>query len=74
MNTIYTLSMTFKNEAGKNSVITLKNVKPDITNEQVQNAMDTIVASNLFITPLGNIVSAVSADLVEKAVTEFELS
>lgn len=74
MNTIYTLTMTFKNEAGKNSILTLKNVKPDITNEQVQAAMNVIVASNLFVTPLGDIVSAVSADLVEKAVTEFELA
>ncbi|MGL4656593.1 MAG: DUF2922 domain-containing protein [Sarcina sp.] len=72
--TLYNLVMTFKNEAGKNSQITLKNVKADITAQEVKTAMDAIVTSNIFMTPLGSIKSAHSAELIGQTTTGINLA
>ena len=73
MLTLYTLVMTFKNEAGKNSNITLKNVKSNITPEEVKTAMTTIIDSNIFLTPLGDIISTHSAELIGQTTTGISL-
>ena len=73
MLTLYTLVMTFKNEAGKNSNITLKNVKSNINPEEVKSAMTAIVDSNIFLTPLGDIVSAHSAEVIGQTITGINL-
>lgn len=72
--TFYNLVMTFKNDAGKNSQITIKNVKSDVTPEQVKAAMTAIVTNNIFRTPLGNLVSSHSAELVAQTTTGIKLA
>ena len=74
MSTHYNLVMTFKNKAGKNSQITLKNVRSNITPEEVKTAMTAIVDTNIFLTPLGNIVSSHSAELIGQTITGISLS
>lgn len=71
---LYNLVMTFKNESGKNSQITLKNVKADVTPEQVKAAMSAIVTSNIFLTPLGDLVASHSAELVAQSTTGIDLA
>ena len=63
----FNLVMTFLNASGKNSTITLKNVKPALTKEEIQTAMDAVITNNIFETPLGDLVSVKSAVIVETA-------
>ena len=72
--TFYNLVMTFKNESGKNSQITLKNVRADITAAEAKTTMATILASNIFLTPQGNLVAVQSAELVAQTTTELGLA
>lgn len=64
------LVMTFKNEGGKNSTLTVKNVKADLSKETIQAAMEAILENNVFVTPLGDLKTIISAELVEKTVTD----
>ena len=63
----FNLEMTFLNASGKNSTITLKNVKPDLTKAEIQTAMEVVIINNIFETPLGDLVSVKSAVIVEIA-------
>ena len=63
----FNLVMTFLNASGKNSTITLKNVKPALTKAEIQTAMDAVIANNIFETPLGDLVAVKSAVIVETA-------
>ncbi|MGL5617160.1 MAG: DUF2922 domain-containing protein [Sarcina sp.] len=65
----YILKMNFKNEEGKQSTITLKNIKESLDSETVEAAMDAIVNQNIFSSAGGNLVSKVDAEIVETTVT-----
>ncbi|MGL4453687.1 MAG: DUF2922 domain-containing protein [Sarcina sp.] len=65
----YVLKMNFKNEEGKQSTITLKNIKESLDAEAVEAAMDSIVNQNIFSSAGGNLVSKVDAEIVETTVT-----
>lgn len=68
------LVMSFKNEGGSTSKITLKNIKEDASEEEVQNLMDSILTSNIFISKGGDLVSKVKGEIVEKTTESFEMS
>ena len=68
------LVMTFKNEDGKDTVVTLKQIKPDITDEEVKAAMDLIISTNLFVSTGGDLVSKVKAQIIDKTVDELEIA
>ena len=68
------LVMTFKNEDGKDTVVTLKQVRPDISDEEVKTAMDTIISTNIFASTGGDLVSKVKAQIVDKTVDELEIA
>lgn len=68
------LVMSFKTTGGKDSSLTLKNVREGITSEEIQEAMAQIVDSNIFLTSLGEFVAANSAELVEKTVTDISFN
>ena len=68
------LVMTFKNEDGKDTVVTLKQIKPDITDEEVKAAMDIIISTNLFVSTGGDLVSKVKAQIIDKTVDELEIA
>jgi hypothetical protein len=64
------LEMFFMNAAGKNSRISVADPKEDLTQEQVQTAMDTIVSNNVFDTAGGDLIKAVNARIVTRDVVE----
>ena len=68
------LVMTFKNEDGKDTVVTLKQIKPDITDEEVKGVMDLIISTNLFVSTGGDLVSKVKAQIIDKTVDELEIA
>ncbi len=60
------LSMSFLNEEGKKSSITLNNVKEDVTEAEVKAAMDVIIAKNVFESNGLDLKTKDSAHLVER--------
>lgn len=64
------LEMVFKNDAGKNARVSVTDPREDLDPAEIQTAMDTIVAKNIFKTSGGDIVEAVSARLVTRDVVE----
>lgn len=70
----YILSMTFLTSGGKKSTLSISGVKPDLTQEQAQALMDTILAKDIFATDSGNFVGKDSAKLTERKITKYELA
>ena len=68
----YILTLTFNTEAGKKASLTINGVKEDITSEQANALMDTIIFNNIFNTKSGGYVSKVEAKLTERKITTFE--
>lgn len=69
----YSLQMVFLCETGEKSSITISEVKPELTNENVISLMDTIISSNIFGTSKGALISKYSAQLVQREVTKWDL-
>jgi hypothetical protein len=59
------LQMVFLTNQNKQVRVSIANPKQPIDNTAVDNAMDLIVAKNIFAFPQGLIVNKVSASLVE---------
>lgn len=68
------LVLSFKNAGGSITKITLKNIKEDVTEEEVQNLMEKIVTANIFVSKWGDLVSKVKGEIVEKTTESFEMS
>ncbi|AQW22506.1 DUF2922 domain-containing protein [Clostridium perfringens] len=68
------LVLSFKNAGGSITKITLKNIKEDVTEEEVQNLMEKIVTANIFVSKDGDLVSKVKGEIVEKTTESFEMS
>ena len=69
----YSLQMVFICESGEKSSITISDVKPGLTNSDVITLMDTIIASNIFGTSKGALISKYSVQLVQREVTKWDL-
>lgn len=69
----YSLQMVFLCESGEKSSITISDVKPGLTNSDVIALMDTIIASNIFETSKGALISKYSAQVVQREVTKWDL-
>ena len=67
------LVMTFLNEEGARSSITLPGVKDALTEAEVSAAMDTVIAKNIFYSVGGNLVTKHSASVVERNVTDLQV-
>ncbi len=63
------LEMTFNNNAGTTSKISVDNPKVDLTAGEVQTGMASIVTANIFNSTGGDLISAKSARVVS---TEIE--
>ena len=70
----YSLQMVFIYESGEKSSITISYVKPGLTNTDVIALMDTIIASNIFVTSKGALISKYSAQVVQREVTKWDLN
>ncbi|MFA7467243.1 MAG: DUF2922 domain-containing protein [Desulfotomaculaceae bacterium] len=68
MATTQTLQMRFVNQAGSRVSISLDNPKDDLSEAEVTAAMDQIIASNVFTTSGGDLVSKDSAQIIDRTV------
>lgn len=69
-----TLVMTFKNAGGTNTNVSLKGVRANLTEVEINAAMDAILNNNAFYSTGGDLVSKVKADIVDKNTSTFELA
>jgi hypothetical protein len=68
-----TLQMVFKNENGKNVTINVADAKDSLTSTEVKAAMQNIIAKNVFVSTGGKLVSAESAQLVDRQTAELTI-
>ncbi|MEY8598273.1 DUF2922 domain-containing protein [Mammaliicoccus lentus] len=61
------LELTFKTSTDKTSTLQIQNPKRDLTEENVRQAMDSILKLNLFDLSKGELVSIHSAHYVERS-------
>jgi hypothetical protein len=64
------LEMIFLNQQGKTNKISVDSPKSDLTEAEVQTAMEDIVAKNIFSSTGGDFVGVSSARVVTTDVTE----
>ena len=62
------LQLVFKNAAGSTKIITISNPKENLTKAQTDEAMQKIVAANVFKTVGGDLTQAVEARVVNRNV------
>jgi len=67
------LVMTFLDVKGGKFTLRLKNVKEDITDVEISELMDAVVASNLFTSKNGAITTKEAAAVVETSKTQYEM-
>lgn len=60
-----TISMVFLNQANKNVTLNLDNPRNNLTAAEVQAAMDTIITKNIFTSTGGDLVTKISARVVD---------
>ena len=65
-----TLRLTFLNQANRNVTLSLENPRDNLTAAEVQGVMDTIIAKNIFTSSGGDLVSKVSATIIDTTTTE----
>lgn len=68
------LEMRFLNAAGRRVTISVENAREDITEAEVQAAMNTIISKNIFTTSGGDITAIDSARIVSTEITEITVS
>ncbi|HHY92749.1 MAG TPA: DUF2922 domain-containing protein [Firmicutes bacterium] len=69
-----TLSLVFKNAAGRTTTLSLAAPRDNLTAAEVKAAMETILAKNIFAGSGGELVAAVTARLVSRDVSEFAVA
>jgi hypothetical protein len=67
------LVMTFLNEEGSRSSITLPAVRPNVTQEEVSAAMDAIINKNVFYSSGGDFQTKHAAQITERIVTDLDV-
>jgi hypothetical protein len=67
------LIMTFLNEEGSRSSITISGVKDGVTEAEVAAAMDVIIAANVFDSAGGDLISKQGAQITERNVTPLDV-
>jgi predicted DNA-binding protein (UPF0251 family) len=67
------LLMTFLNEEGSRTGISVPYVKDNLTEAEVSVVMDSIIAGNIFSTTGGDLKTKHSAQITERNVTELEV-
>lgn len=70
MATTQVLRMVFLNAASKQVNLSVNNPKDTLTAAEVQAVMDSIIAKNVFLSAGGDLVSKVSARIVDTTTNE----
>lgn len=68
------LVMTFKNQDDKDAVVTLKQVRDDIDQEEIESTMDLIISTDIFSSTGGSLVKKVKAQVVNKSTEEYKFN
>lgn len=68
-----TLELTFGNENGKTTKISLDGPIEPVDTQKVLAAMQSIIQANIFVTTNGAFISAEGVRLIERNVTEYEV-
>ncbi|MBC7346574.1 MAG: DUF2922 domain-containing protein [Clostridia bacterium] len=68
------LVLSFQNAAGRRTSISLPNAKDGLTAAEVQQAMQAIIAKNVFASTGGDLVAIAGARIVAQEVTELEVA
>jgi len=68
--TTQTLRMVFKNENGSNFTISLDNPRDNVTPAEIEAAMDTIIAKNVFLTGGGALVARQDIKIIDQTVND----
>lgn len=69
-----TLVMTFVTEHGLKSNLSISGVKADLTKDQINALMDTIIAKDIFAVNSGAFIRKDSAQITDRKVTKFNLN
>ncbi len=67
------LELQFETTAGKTTTIAIDTPKSNVTAEEIQQVMQTIIAKNVFNGQASALVAMRGARIVDRQVTEFEL-
>lgn len=67
------LVMSFVNELDKKFTVTIKDIKENLEEYTINSIMEYIIENDVFITSGGSLVSKVSANIISKEVTTFEV-
>ena len=73
METNTKLLMTFKNEDGAKVSLSIQDPRENITEEEIRNVMELIVAKNIFAPNGLDLVEAIDAKVVVTETTPFDL-
>ncbi|MGL6186541.1 MAG: DUF2922 domain-containing protein [Clostridium chrysemydis] len=68
-----TLVMGFENESGKKFNLRVREIKVDLTKEDINRAMDAIVSNDVLVTTGGKIVKKLEANIVSEETTGIEI-
>lgn len=67
------LVMSFVNELDKKFTVTVKDIKENVEESTINSIMEYIIENDVFMTSGGSLVSKVSANIISKEVTNFEV-
>ena len=70
MATTQVLRMVFLNQVNKQVTLSLNNPKDTLTAADVQGVMDTVITKNIFTSTGGDLVSKVSARIIDTTTNE----
>lgn len=65
------LELQFLNEAGTTATIGLVDPREDLTDLEVKEAMEDIIAEDVFTSPRGDLVAIAGARIVSREISEF---
>ncbi|MDW7740674.1 MAG: DUF2922 domain-containing protein [Bacillota bacterium] len=66
---VQTLQLIFSTAGGRNTTISLADPDPEITAQDVEAVMDSVLARNVFNTTSGDITGKVRAQIVSREVS-----
>ncbi|QLY78755.1 DUF2922 domain-containing protein [Clostridium intestinale] len=69
----HSLSLVFITSNGSKASITIQDVRDDLTNEDVKELMQVIIANDTFLTKNGALVTPYSAKKISKSSTVIEI-
>lgn len=67
------LVMGFENESGKKFNLRIREIKTDLTKEQINRAMDAIVSNEVFVTTGGKVTKKLGAEIITEETTKVEI-